>query len=105
MKRRSVRWLFGSWLAYWAILALVKLGPAAVALWRATQSSDPNAGAASINAGSAGLSLVITMHGQTTWSGSVSFMALAAWIGVVPLAIWLLWFVSARADAPVRQAA
>lgn len=103
MKRRSVRWLFGTWLAYWASLALVKLGPAAMALWRATQSSDPNAASASVSGGDAGVSLIIAMHGQTTWSGTISFIALAAWIGVVPLAIWLFWFASTRAEAPVRQ--
>ena len=105
MKRRSVRWLFGTWLAYWAILALAKLGPAAVALWRATQSSEPNTSSVSFNAGSSGFTLAVTMHGQTTWSGTASFIAIAAWIGVVPLAIWLFWFMSARAEAPVRQTA
>lgn len=105
MKRRSVRWLFGTWLAYWMIVALVKLGPPALAVWRATQTSEPNASSVSVNAGSSGFSLAVTVHGQTTWAGSVSFIALAAWIGVVPLAIWLLWLMSARAEAPVRQTA
>lgn len=104
--KRSVRWLFGSWLAYWAILAVVKLGPAARALWHVTQTTDPNApSTASFNISNWTLNFIVTMHGQTTWSGSVTFLALAAWIGVVPLVIWVVWFVSARADASVTQSA
>jgi len=49
------------------------------------------------------LSLAVSEHGQPTWSGSIHVGALAAWICIVPLAIWVGWFVSAKSDVPVRE--
>jgi hypothetical protein len=105
MKRRSVAWLVGSWAAYWAALFAVKLGPAALAVWRATRSTTANDNSAGLSFANWVLSLVVTEHGATTWSGSVHIGALAAWIAVVPLAIWVAWLTSTRTDVRVRESA
>ena len=104
MKRRSVTWLVASWAAYWAALFAVKLGPAVLAIWRASRSTIPNDSSAGVTFANWVLSLVVTEHGATTWSGSVHIGALVAWIAAVPLAIWVAWFMSARSDAAVRDA-
>ena len=106
LKRRSIRWLLGSWVAYWAALFAVKLGPAVVAMWRA--SRDPKAAndnSVGFNVGNWVLNLVVTEHSRTTWSGSVHVGGLVAWIAVVPLAIWVAWLMAAKSDAPTRQRA
>lgn len=106
MKRRSISWLLGSWVAYWAALFAVKLGPAVVAIWRATRDTKgANDNTAGFSAGNWVLNLVVSEHGRTTWSGSIHVGALAAWIGVVPLAIWIAWFMSTKSAAPARQSA
>jgi len=105
MKRRSVGLLFGSWVAYWAIVALVKLGPAAMAIWRSTRTSEPNASSVSFNIGNWVFNLIVTQHGQATWSGSVHLTALAGWIAGVPLVMWLVWLMWTRSVEPSRQAA
>jgi len=103
MKRRSITWLIGSWAAYWAALFAVKLGPAVVAVWRASRSTNPNDSSAGVTFANWILSLVVTEHGTTTWSGSVHMGALAAWIAVVPLAIWVAWLMSAKSDVAARE--
>jgi hypothetical protein len=103
MKRRSITGLIGSWAAYWAALFAVKLGPAVLAVWRASRSTKPNDSSAGVSFGNWVLSLVVTEHGTTTWSGSVHMGALAAWIAVVPLAIWVAWLMSAKSDAQIRE--
>ena len=103
MKRRSITWLLGSWAAYWAALFVVKLGPAAIAIWRATHSTTANDNSVGVNMSSWVLNLVVAEHGATTWSGSVHLGALAAWIAVVPLTIWVAWLMSTRSDARVRE--
>ena len=103
MKRRSVWWLFGSWIAYWLVVAGVKLGPAAVAIWRATRGPESGKNSVSFSAGSEGLKLVVAEHARTTWSGSISIAGLIAWVALVPLALWVAWFVAARSDAPAPR--
>ncbi|HEY2164083.1 MAG TPA: hypothetical protein VGH04_08840, partial [Gemmatimonadaceae bacterium] len=89
MKPRSITWLIGSWAAYWSALFAVKLGPAVLAIWSASRSKVANDSSAGVSFANWVLSLVVTEHGATTWSGSVHMGALAAWIAVVPLAIWV----------------
>jgi hypothetical protein len=103
MKRRSITLLLGSWAAYWAALFAVKLGPAVLAIWRASQSKNPNDSSAGVSFANWVLSLVVTEHGATTWSGSIHIGALAAWIAVVPLAIWVAWLMSAKSDVAARE--
>jgi hypothetical protein len=103
MKRRSITWLIGSWGAYWAALFAVKLGPAVLAVWRASRSTNPNDSNAGVTFANWILSLVVTEHGTTTWSGSVHMGALAAWIAIVPLAIWAAWLMSDKSDVAARE--
>lgn len=100
MRRRSVWWLLGSWVVYWAALAVVKLGPAFIAGSRASHAPESARNNITFGAGSDGFKLVVTEHGQTTWSGSIGVWALIAWIAVVPLALWFAWFIAARSDVP-----
>ena len=105
MKRRSVKWLTVSWVGYWLALAVVKLGPAAAAIWHASRGpGDANQNNVTFSAGNEGLKLLVSEHGVTTWTGSVSLLALAAWIAAVPLALWFAWFIAARSDVPGAQA-
>ncbi len=104
MKRRSVRPLFASWIAYWAIIGLVKLGPAALAIWRATRSTESNTSSVTVNMSNLALKLVVTDHGRITWSGESHISVIAAWIAIVPIAMTVVWFMRAKADAgPVSQ--
>jgi hypothetical protein len=103
MKRRSITWLIASWAAYWAALFVVKLGPAVLAVWRASRSTTPNDSSAGVSFANRVLSLVVTEHGTTTWSGSVHMGALAAWIAIVPLAIWVGWLMTAKSEAQIRE--
>jgi hypothetical protein len=103
MKRRSITWLIASWAAYWAALFVVKLGPAVLAVWRASRSTTPNDSSAGVSFANWVLSLVVTEHGTTTWSGSVHMGALAAWIAIVPLAIWVGWLMTAKSEAQIRE--
>jgi hypothetical protein len=105
MKRRSIAWLLGSWAAYWAAIFAVKLGPAILAIWGATHSTTANDNSVSLGFKNLVLNLVITEHGATTWSGSVHVGALAAWIAIVPLVIWVAWLTSTRSEARVRESA
>jgi hypothetical protein len=102
LRRRSVWGLLGSWVVYWLALAAVKLGPAAMAIWRATRSG-PDQGSVAFNNGNWVLNLIVTEKGTTTWTGSIHVGALALWVGAVPLALWIIWLRSAaRAGAPSK---
>jgi hypothetical protein len=90
-RRRSFLGLVGSWVVYWFVLALVKLGPAALAIYQATRGTKTDTANVSINFSNTLFSLIVTDHGQTTWSGSVHLVALILWIGLVPLALWVAW--------------
>ena len=104
MKRRRIGWLLGSWVAYWAVLFAVKLGPAVAAIWRATHSTSANDNNVTVNMSNLVLNLGVIEHGVATYSGSIHIGALAAWIAVVPLAIWVAWLVSTQSERPAREA-
>jgi hypothetical protein len=80
-----------------------RIGPAVLAVWRASRSTTPNDSSAGVSFANRVLSLVVTEHGTTTWSGSVHMGALAAWIAIVPLAIWVAWLMSAKSEAQIRE--
>jgi len=103
MKRRSVWWLFGSWIAYWLVLAAVKLGPAAMAAWKATHAVGTGS-SVQVSVSNLTFNLAVVELGRPTWSGSIHMAALVAWIAVVPLALWFAWFAAARSDVPTGAA-
>jgi hypothetical protein len=77
-------------LGYWAGLAVVRLGPAIAAIWRATHAPDGTS-SVSLNFGNGGISLVVSIVGQSTWTGSIHLVTLALLIAVPPLAMWFGW--------------
>jgi hypothetical protein len=105
MKRRSIRPLLASWLVYWAIVGIAKLGPPALAIWRATRGPDTNTSSVSVSVANLVLQLVVVDHGQAAWSGASHVTAIAAWIAVVPVVMTVAWLARTRANAPVRQPA
>jgi len=90
------RHLLAAWSVYWISLALVTLGPAAAAIWRATRR-DGN-GSVTASMGDAGLSLTVTaQQGATTlWTGSATLTSLALWIAGPPIALYVAWLMRRR---------
>lgn len=105
-KRRSILGLIGATVAYWIGLALVTLGPAALAGFRATRSPE---GSSSINANFADgrFTLNVIDQGVTMYAGTASALAIAAWVAIAPLIGWIAWAVtrkkSDRASSPVHH--
>ena len=87
-----------AWIAYWIALAAVGLGPAIPALWRATHAG-PGQGSFSFSFGDGVFRLAVTISGNTIWEGSIHTLALALWVGVPPLLLWLAWL-SQRSALP-----
>src|SRR5262245_1236811 len=98
MKSLIGRWrvstLLFSWFVFWTALIIVKLGPAILAGWRAIRG----AGGITASAGDSMLSLTITEHGATTWSGSESIILVIVWTFAPPLLLFLLWIVGAERE-------
>lgn len=93
-QRRSIRGLVASWAVYWTGLAVVKLGPMAAAIWRATHTARPNTGNVSASFSNFLLSMTVSIDSKHVYSGSVHLLALAAWIAGPPLAAWALWIIA-----------
>ena len=66
--RRSIRALVGSWIAYWAVLGITTLGPACIAILRATRGPKGE-GTVSANYGDGAFTLTVTSHGQQIYAG------------------------------------
>jgi drug/metabolite transporter (DMT)-like permease len=87
-------------LVYWALLITVGLGSAIPAIWRATHAPDGTSNI-SVSAGNQGISLVVSIVGQSTWTGSIRLITLALLIAVPPLAMWFGWLGRKRAEGDV----
>jgi hypothetical protein len=90
---RRLRHLVLAWLAYWALLALITLGPAGLAIYRAARGPDTG-NTISAGFGESGFYLSVVERGTTTWSGSASLLTLVLLIAGPPILIlfgWLLW--------------
>jgi hypothetical protein len=91
--RRRLRHLILAWLAYWALLALITLGPAGLAIYRAMIGPDTG-NSVSAGFGDSGINLTVVEQGTTTWTGSTDLVTLALLIAGPPILIlvgWLLW--------------
>jgi hypothetical protein len=91
--RRRLRHLILAWLAYWALLALITLGPAGLAIYRAVTGPDSE-NSISAGFGDSRMNLTVVEEGTTTWSGSTDLLTLALLIAGPPVLIllgWLLW--------------
>jgi hypothetical protein len=92
--------LVAAWVGYWIALVLVALGPAIPAIWRATHA-PAGQGNVSGTWGDHGFSLVISLSGQTLWSGAISGLALTLWLALPPLLLFIVWL----SQRPRRQPA
>jgi hypothetical protein len=92
--------LFLSWLAYWATLAVVTMGPGLLAAWRATRRPGSGTISASVDAGVATFNVI--RDGVTTWTGSAGVASIVLWFVGPPVLLWAAWLVSRprRAAAP-----
>jgi hypothetical protein len=97
LSRWRSRHLLAGWLAYWAVLFAVTLGPAVAAALRVVNAPDSHG---KIDVSSDGGSLVAHITGAgVAWSGSTSLTTAALWIAGPPLLLWLVWLVTRRAHA------
>lgn len=101
-RRWRARELFGSWVAYWVLLAIATLTPAALAIWRATRAA-PDTGNVNVSISNTLISLTVTVAKQTTWTGSIHVLALALLIAGPPMVIWLAWVMTRRRAEEVRE--
>jgi len=105
-ERRSISGLVGGTIAYWVAVAAVKLGPAALAIYRATRGPK---GSSSVNAsfGNGGFTLNVIERGVTTFTGSASLITIALWVALPPLIGWIAWAMlrnkDGRRPSPVRR--
>jgi len=85
-------------------VAAVKLGPATLAIYRATQGPK---GSSSVNAsfGNGGVSLNVIEKGATTYAASASLLTIAAWVALPPLIGWIAWAVLRKKDDRVSSPA
>ena len=95
IKRFFARWrprhLLLAWCAYWVGLILVTLHSLLPVLWRI--SNEDAHGRVNAGFGDAGFQLTVFESGQTTFSGSISFLHLTLLVAVPPLIIWLAWLI------------
>ena len=102
-KRWRAGELFLSWIAYWLVLIVAGLGPAALAMWRATRVPSSGTGNISVNMGNTAISLIVSVNGRTTYSGSIHPIALALLVAGPPLAAWIAWAATRRRGEEVRE--
>lgn len=92
-----------SWVAWWAVLALWKLGPAVPALRRVSQEDAH--GSASVNFSDGGFSATITEGAKVAWEGRISILSLTLLVGVPPLILWAMWLRRQKRPDPPAQIA
>jgi hypothetical protein len=92
--------LLATWVAYWAALVGVTIGPGLLKAWQLTHAPGSHGNAsASFDDGKL-LFNVNDTAGVGSWSFHTSMAAAVAWIAIPPLALWVLWLVSRpRRDA------
>lgn len=93
LRSMSAAKLFASWIGYWILLIAVGLGPAFIAIWRATHAGQDK-GSVSMSFGSDGVALNVLKDGATIYSGSIHLLPLALLVAGPPLLLWVLWFAS-----------
>ena len=99
LRRWRARHLLLAWSAYWVALAAVALAPAARAIARVSGPGEHGNVAAVFGDGL--VRLTVTSPGAPAWTGTVTVGALAFWVAVPPLLLWLLWLVRRPLHGPV----
>ena len=90
LRQWSPRRVVATCVVYWLALGIVGLSQVGPPLWRATHAPTGQ-GAFSVSYGDGAFKLTVTLGGNTIWAGSIHFLALALWIGLPPLALWIGW--------------
>lgn len=98
--------LLATWVAYWAALVGITIGPGLLMAWRlARQPGSHGTMSASFDNGR--LLLHVNDAGAGAWAFNTSLASAVAWIALPPLALWALWLISRprrhglpAADAP-----
>jgi len=87
--------LLATWLAYWAALIGVTIGPGLLRAWRLARAPGSR-GTMSASFDNGRLLLDVHNAGSSAagWTFSTSMWAAIAWIAIPPLALWVLWLVS-----------
>ena len=94
LQRWKAGTLLATWIAYWAVLVGVTVGPGLLRAFRLTRAPGSHGTvSASFDNGQL-LFSVNEATGAGAWSFSTSVAAAVAWIAIPPLALWLLWVVS-----------
>lgn len=84
------RHLLGAWIAYWAALLAVTLGPGVLAVQR-IKGAPKNTSRVNFGLGDQGLQGDIVSYGQTLWSVHAGLGEVVLWLVVPPLLLWVLW--------------
>jgi hypothetical protein len=96
VRRRTfrVRNLLLAWSAYWLALIVVGLAPAISAISRVSRAGP---GHGNVNAGfsDTGLHATVVQDGITTYSGSISTLALSLLLALPPLVMWAVFLIAA----------
>jgi hypothetical protein len=90
IRRWGVGHLVGSWAAYWAGLAIVKLSSIAITVWKISHGPGDH-GTLSVSLGDNGFVLTALKDGATVINVTAPLATTALWIAVPPLAIWVAW--------------
>ena len=104
-RRRSIRGLLASWAIYWVVIAVVKLGPAAAAIWHATHVKDADQASVGMSFTNVVFNLTVGEYGKTTYAGSAHLATIALWIAGPPLLLWLRWVLTRPAAEPASEQA
>ena len=95
LQRWKAGTLLAAWIAYWAVLVGVTIGPGLLRAWRLTREPGSRVRmSASIDAGRLLLDVNDAGGAVGAWSFNTSIAAALAWIALPPLALWVLWLVS-----------
>jgi len=83
--------LAAGWIAYWVGLAVVKLGPAAMTIWRLTRDDPTGQNTVSLGLENTTLQLSMTELGTPVYAGSATLTEIALWIAIPPLLLLFAW--------------
>src|SRR5215218_6785632 len=95
--------LLAAWATYWAGLTAVMLGPALGPIMRVT--GEGAKGSMSAGIGDGAFKVTIAEAGATVWSGQASLTAIALWIAVPPLLLWIALMVTRPRQNVILSAA
>lgn len=90
-RRWATRHLVVAWCAYWLVLVVAVLGRPALLTWRLSHDAGSHGGASASITNDV-VALTVTQRGATRWAGSASFLAIALWLAVPPLLLFVAWW-------------